>query len=206
MIRILCADISSADERVYRRLYEKASPERKRRADRYLRREDKLRCVAADALLKTALGTEDYHVGKTDRGKPYIKERDGFHFNLSHSGCYVVIAYGDTEVGVDVQQHGVVTDMEDIVERWFSTDEQEYVRENSFKVEQRFYEIWTGKESYLKYIGTGLHNDMRSFSVFTLEPEIRYLYCMPGDGYSLSLCTADSECIFEMMDIQQLLQ
>ena len=49
MIRILCADLASADAdrygEVYGRLYEKASEERKRRADRYLRFEDKLRCV-----------------------------------------------------------------------------------------------------------------------------------------------------------------
>ena len=206
MIRILCADISLADEHVYRRLYEKASTDRKRRADRYLRREDKLRCVTADALLKAALGTEDYHVGKTEGGKPCIKDREGFHFNLSHSGRYVVIAYGDTEVGVDVQQYGVVIDMEGIAERWFSPDEQEYVRENSLEVTQRFYEIWTCKESYLKYIGTGLRRDTKSFSVLAPEPGIRYFYCMPGDGYSLSLCTTDSECTFEMLDVQLLQQ
>lgn len=201
MIRILCADISSADKRVYRGLYEKASSERKRRADRYLRWEDKLRCVVADTLLKTALGTEDYRVGKTESGKPYIESREDFHFNLTHSGRYVVIAFGDTEVGVDVQQHGVVTDMEAIAEHWFAPDEQEYVGENRLAAEQRFYEIWTCKESYLKYIGTGLHTDMHSFSVLAPEKGIRYLYRMLGDGYSLSLCTTDSECTFEMLDI-----
>ena len=58
MIRILYADIASADESVYDRLYGTASAERKKRADRYLRVEDKLRCVTADALLRIALGTE----------------------------------------------------------------------------------------------------------------------------------------------------
>jgi len=206
MIRILCADVSSADERVYRRLYEKASPERKRRADRYLRREDQLRCAAADALIKAALGREDCHVARTDSGKPYIEGSEDFHFNLSHSGRYVVIAYGDTEVGVDVQQHGSVSDMEEIARSLFAPDEQEYIRQNTLEAERRFYEIWTRKESYLKYIGTGLHRDMRSFSVLAPEPEIRYFYCAPGDGYSLSLCTSDCECTFEMLDIQQLLR
>ena len=41
MIRILCADISSADMNIYRRLYERAAPERKARANRYFRQEDK---------------------------------------------------------------------------------------------------------------------------------------------------------------------
>ena len=52
MIRIVCADIASADACIYRGLYKKASDQRKSRADRYLRPEDKLRCVTAAALLK----------------------------------------------------------------------------------------------------------------------------------------------------------
>ena len=47
--------MDSADEQVYRSLYEKASVSRKHRADRYLRQEDKLRTVAAAALLKNLL-------------------------------------------------------------------------------------------------------------------------------------------------------
>ena len=54
MIRIVCADISGAGESLYRKLYHRASPERKRRAEGLLRQEDRLRCVAADALLKAA--------------------------------------------------------------------------------------------------------------------------------------------------------
>lgn len=204
MIRILCADISAVDELVYRNLYDRASSERKSRADRYLCREDKLRCVVADALLRIALGTEAYTVGKAEGGKPYIEGREDFYYNISHSGRYVVIAYGDTEVGVDVQQHGSATDMEGIAKRWFAPDEQEYIRQNDLQRTQRFYEIWTRKESYLKYTGTGLKRDMRSFSVFAPEPEVRYLYRMLGDGYSLSLCTIDSECTFEMLDVQLL--
>ncbi len=201
MIRILCADISSADERVYRRLYEQASADRKSRADRYLRQEDKLRCVTADALLKTALGTADYRIEKNDCGKPYVKDQCGFHYNISHSGRYVVIAWGDTEVGVDVQQHEAGTGMDALAERFFAPDEKDYVLRNA----QRFYEIWTQKESYLKYIGKGLHRDLRSFSVLAPEPEIRYLYRMLDGGYSLSLCTTENAYTFELLNVQQLL-
>ncbi|MBQ3489611.1 MAG: 4'-phosphopantetheinyl transferase superfamily protein [Clostridia bacterium] len=204
MIRILCADISSADERIYENLYGKASPERKRRADRYLCREDKLRCVTADALLRIALKTDAFTVLKSDFGKPYIEDHEGFHYNLSHSGRYVVIAWGDAEVGVDVQQHYADTDMRMIAERCFSRDEQDYIRQSDQQILQRFYEVWTGKESYLKYIGEGLRKDLRSFSIRNLDPEIRCLYRVLGDEYSLSLCTKDKEFTFELSDVRQL--
>lgn len=206
MIRILCADLSSADESVYDSLYGNASAERKNRADRYLRREDKLRCVTADVLLKNALGTEDFRIEKNEFGKPYIKDRQDFHYNLSHSGHYVVIAYGSTEVGVDVQQHDPDVDMQVIAERCFAPDEWKYIEQSDQQILQRFYEIWTGKESYLKYTGEGLRRDMRSFSVRKTEPEVRYLPVLRDNGYSLSLCAADKEYMFELLDVRQLLQ
>ena len=78
MIRIVCAGISSANEQIYETLREKASEQRKRKADRYRRYEDKLRCVTADALLKAALNTNDFQIEKTKYGKPYIKNEKDF--------------------------------------------------------------------------------------------------------------------------------
>jgi len=202
MIWVVCADISSADDRVYQGLYEKASAARKRRADRYLRQDDKIRCVTADALLQMVLGTESYEIEKNEFGKPYLKDSADFYFNLSHSGRYVVIAWGDTEMGVDVQQHEADTRTDILGARFFAPDEMDYAHRNP----QRFYEIWTKKESYVKYIGKGLHRDLRSFSVLTPEPGIRYLYQTLEGGYSLSLCTVERTYAFEMLDVRQLLR
>ncbi len=202
MIRIICADISRADEKVYASLYERASAERKSRADRYRRYEDKLRCVAADALLRVALGTCEYQIEKNEFGKPYVKGRDDFYYNLSHSGKYVVIAFGNGEIGVDIQQHRGDTDMRMIADHCFARDEKDYVWQSDRQIKERFYEIWTGKESYLKYIGKGLCKDMRSFSISDRKREIRLLY--PEEGYTLSLCTADNEYTFELSDVRQL--
>ena len=181
MIRILCADTSSVDERIFERLYESASEERKRRADRYRRYEDKLRCIMAEALLKLALNTNDFQIIKNKYGKPYVKNREGFYYNLSHSGQYVVMACGDS----------------------FAHDEMDYVWQSDSRIEERFYEIWTGKESYLKYIGTGLCGDMRSFSVRKQESQIRCLQHMPKDGYTFSFCSKDKAYTLELSDVRQ---
>lgn len=200
MIYVLCADLSGADMGIYDRLYERASAERKKRADTYRRFGDKLRCLAAEALLRKALGTEEYGVATNECGKPYIAGREDFFFSLSHSGNYAVIAWGKTEVGADIQEHKPGTDVKAISDRFFKKDEQAYID----KDEDRFYEIWTKKESYLKYIGTGLHKDMRSFSVLSNHAECCYHYCMLNEGYSLSLCGTDEAYTLEHLDVYHL--
>jgi len=204
MIRIICADISRADGRDYERLYEKASEERKRKADRYRRYEDKLRCVAADALLRAALGAEDIQIEKNEYGKPYIKNMEGTYFNLSHSGSYVVIAVGESEIGIDVQRHGVCADMNVVAELCFTRDEQGYARDGGQYESDRFYEVWTGKESYLKYIGKGFCEDARSFGILGQRERIRCLHNTPCEGYTLSFCSADKEYTLELSDVRQL--
>ena len=205
MIHILCADISSADKDCYHYLYEKASPERKKQADRYRRQEDKLRCLAAYALLRRVLDSEECLIEKNEFGKPYIRGREDFYYNLSHSGRYVVIAWADTEVGIDVQQHDASADLEGIGARFFTSDELTYIREDANQRTERFYEIWTKKESCLKYTGEGLRRNMRSFSTLTPEHPIRYWYWKPDADHSLCLYAVDQEITFELLDIQQLI-
>ena len=201
MTNVICADISALDEAAYRRLYEMATPERRERADRYLHREDALRCVAVDALLRYALGTEAYTVAKTPFGKPYIQGRNGFHYYASHSGSWVVLAFGESPVGVDVQQHRVDMKIETLAKRCFTPEEQAYVWKETERVLERFYEIWTGKESCLKFWGTGLRRELNSFSVLSMEPGVQLHHRRLPGGYSLTLCTADMEYDFQLLDL-----
>lgn len=199
MIRVVCADISSADRGIYQSLYERASRQRRLRADSFLHQEDKLRCVTAAALLKTYLGAEEDQLAHNDFGKPFLKNRQDLHFNLSHSGRYVVLAWGEQEVGVDVQRHDA--NRAAVATRFFTEDEQRYAEEDP----ARFYEIWTKKESYLKYTGTGLSGGLRSFSVLKPPPGMRYFYRNLGGDYSLSLCTQAQAWEITLLDVRQLL-
>ena len=204
MTRVLCAEISKL-EPAYPTLYAAASVERRQRADRYRRKEDALRCLAAGALLQHALGTAEYTTVKAPFGKPYINGNNSFHYNLSHSDNWVVIAFGDTEVGIDVEKICMDPGKEDIARRYFTPDEQAYVFNTKELAPQRFFEVWTGKESYLKYLGTGLKKNLASFSIFSLEPEVRLCHSSLPGGYSLTLCTSDNNYLFELLDAQRLL-
>ena len=205
MIRILCIDLSSTDEATYQRLYELASPERKARADRCRLREDRLRCVTADALLRRVLGTDYSRVEKTSDGKPFLPHRPDFHFNLSHSGNWVAIAWGSSNVGLDVQAPRDKTNIEALTRRYFCEEERQYVFAEEHRAVHRFFEIWTGKESYLKYLGTGLKKDLTSFSVLSPEPGLQLHHEMLPDGSLLCLCATDDEFTLELLDVQHLL-
>lgn len=203
MVRVICWDISKLGQNDYDALYRAASPERRRRADRYQRREDALRCVAAEALVRFILGTDRFTVETDPFGKPRIAEYPDFHYNLSHSGNWVVIARGDGPVGVDVERHSPDTDWASIARHFFSLHEQQML-ERAEDPCRRFYEIWTGKESYLKYYGTGLRYDLQSFSVDRLEEGLNiHTRQLPG-GYSLSLCTKENAYSLELLDGQRL--
>lgn len=62
--------------------------------------------AAGQYLLRVALGEEAYEQAvfvKGEHGKPYITGHP-IHYNISHSGQYVVLVVADSEVGVDVQE------------------------------------------------------------------------------------------------------
>ena len=206
MVRVIATNVSEMTDMEYRLLYEMASAERKEKAGKYHCRKDAIHCVVADALLRYAMGASTYTVEKTVYGKPFVPGNDGFRYNLSHAGDWVVLAFGSAEVGVDVEEICGNINIDAIVCRFFSPEEQRYVRENSRKRLHRFYEVWVGKESYIKYLGTGLNLNLETFSMFDLKSNVRPHSRMLDDRHIMSLCTCCDDYRFEELDISQLLR
>lgn len=185
MTNVLYVNISQITEAEYGLLYSLASPERRERADRYLRREDALRCVAADALLHYVLGCEDVPVARTPEGKPYLPDMPDFHFNLTHSGDYVAIAYGSSPVGIDIEKIRPDGIRPGIAQRFFTPSEQAFA-----VTPEKFFQIWSMKESYLKYLGTGLAYPLQSFDVLA-EPLAPQFYISALPGHALAVFSSD---------------
>ena len=201
MTRVLCVNLSYATERDYRRLYDLASPERRARANACRRRDDALRCLAADVLMRRVLGPHYSRVEKTPEGKLFLPNRNDLHFNLSHSGYWAVIAWGPAEVGVDVEDPDRDLNMDAIARRFFAEEERQYVFSDESGQQQRFFEIWTAKESYLKYLGTGLKRNLSSFSVLSPDPGIRFHRVTLPLGAPLCLCTTEENYRVELVDV-----
>lgn len=102
-------------------------------------------------------------------GKPRLSGADNYHFNVSHAGEWVVCMVDSEPVGVDVE-HVKAMDIT-MARSFFAEEEYRYVMESAQSKEQmqRFYHIWTAKESYIKAVGKGLSLPLQEFSVLTAE-------------------------------------
>ena len=101
--------------------------------------------------------------GKNQYGKPFLLGTHDFSFNLSHTREAVIVAISDKPIGADIEK---TRDAPlDIANRFFTINEQKYIKQASTNVDKRFYEIWTRKEAYIKYIGKGLAIPLPSFDV-----------------------------------------
>jgi 4'-phosphopantetheinyl transferase len=122
-------------------------------------------------LLIKAVAVSRYHLPlnetATDIGKnskPHFKLHRGLHFNLSHSGQWVVAAFSYKPVGIDIEKVKHVN--LGIARRFFAADEITYLQalpENEQM--EGFFRLWTLKESYLKALGTGLTRSLSSFMI-----------------------------------------
>ena len=80
-------------------------------------------------------------------GKPYIKEVE--HVSISHSHNYIAIAFGNIEVGIDIEKPQ--EKMLRLISRVLSEQENAtFVKNPSTKLACK---LWGAKESVLKYIG-----------------------------------------------------
>jgi len=173
MLTINYIDIANIDESIYHFLKKTVSYERQKKAAQFRYFDDAKRCIFAELLLKYSFFeknglSQDIELGYNEFGKPFINgsggQNEGFLYNISHSGKWVVIAYGDVPVGVDIEQ--ICDTVEDLPIEAFTEEEKDYIgavidEERA----RRFTQTWTLKESYVKYIGTGLSTDLNSFSI-----------------------------------------
>ena len=106
-----------------------------------------------------------FSYGKEKGGKPFLTERPEIKFNISHCPVCVACAVGDVPIGIDVERR--FPWKEKLAQR--SAHPQEYRDLKALPVQMAQAAlgiIWSGKESYLKCIGTGLRRDLRTFRVW----------------------------------------
>lgn len=138
---------------------------RQERIHRCSRETARLQLLAAGLLLRHVLGiTEETPLLYTPQGKPYLKH--GPCFNLSHSGQFAALAVSDQPVGLDLQDM-THNPSPQLANRWFTAEEAAWIHEQP----DRFFHVWTRKESVVKALGLGLAAlPMHTFSV--LEPTL----------------------------------
>lgn len=148
--------------------HRRLSEEERARAARYATPEQGRRFAMARAVLRSVLA-EAYGVapdglvlGTEAGGRPLIVPCDGRpppDFNLSHAGCWALIAVAPPgwRVGVDVEWTGREVDCLAMARSMFSPAEAARLA-GSAGGERRaeFFRLWTAKEAYVKADGAGV--------------------------------------------------
>ena len=84
-----------------------------------------------------------------EHGKPFLSYRPAIHYNISHSGEYVVCVLADEEVGIDVQIHRKAN-YERMLERMVTDEKRREILAGP-DVEKEFFTQWVLREAYIKW-------------------------------------------------------
>jgi 4'-phosphopantetheinyl transferase len=166
------------------------SQDESQRADRFRFDTHRNRFIAARAILRSLLGTylrsaadalqfEYGPNGKPTLAAPFVES--GLSFNLAHSEDLALIAVTRLgPIGVDVEQSRPVTDVDELVARFFSPRETALFQ--TLPTSQKnaaFFNLWTRKEAWLKATGEGIAHSLNRIEVTFLPGKPAQLLGLP---------------------------
>jgi 4'-phosphopantetheinyl transferase len=151
---------------------------KRERLSRFIRKEDFLRSLVAEILIRVMLVKQsnsrnmDIRILSNSYGKPYV-EGHSVEFNISHSGEWVAAVISQSSVGIDVEK---IQRIEmDIAKRFFTEKEYaEIAAKDETERNRYFFDLWTLKESYIKACGQGLSIPLNLFSFSVNGEEISF--------------------------------
>ena len=196
MLEVLSMEIESEiPEKTLSRLMALVSPAKRDRVERLLSKRNAVNMLMGEVItrmaisVRTGLKNHMLEFSLNQYGKPLLLNDPDLHFNISHSGNLVVCALDNKPVGIDVEIHKQVNLK--IARRYFCQDENNFIIADMGKVIERFYKIWTMKESYVKWEGRGMSTPFDSFSVLDIMRQNRMFFHSMDvrAGASCNICT-----------------
>ena len=123
-------------------------------------------------------------IKKNEYGKPFLANFPSIHYNVSHTKGLIVCAISDRCIGIDVEKKRTLN--KGIVERFFSKSEKHYVFLSEEYQDERFSEIWTKKEAYVKWLGMGMDMPFESFDICD-DGNTKKMQSFSYDNYYISV-------------------
>lgn len=178
----------------YRRYF---SVERWNHISNYKNIADRLRSICAELLAKHLVAKkisrtfEEISILRNAKGKPYIADCD-LQISLSHSRNWIVCSVGNFASGVDVEED--FSDALEIALNFFSYREYLSLKYlHGVDLQKNFLRLWTLKESYGKFLGCGLSEELLKIDIEKLFVDNKNIACrnfyLP-EGAVIGLCTA----------------
>lgn len=150
------------------------------------------------------INPDDVKIFHNRYGKPCLDDRfKGLQFSTSYSHNRVVFAAGlCNQLGVDIESIRHDYTLMNIAERFFYPEEWSYIRGlPDHEQYPEFFRLWTGKEAYVKMIGTGFsgwntlpvpflsrQEGQNNSMVFSLIENGCYVFSIVTGTCSLTLC------------------
>jgi len=188
LIKIYALDINKDTTPTFNRCLNLVSKDKQNKIHKFKLIEDKKRSLYAEVLI-----------------------RSDFNFNISHSGKWVVAAISKNNIGIDIEKIEPIN-FTSLAKRFFS--KCEYNQLISLPIDKQmdfFYSLWIFKESYLKFLGVGLHLSTSSFSVQIDGEKVKindsYLNQINFDKkYKLAVCSKNfkTPISVKILDINKL--
>jgi 4'-phosphopantetheinyl transferase len=137
------------------------------RANRYFHVNDKNRFIISRGGLRIILGkylgkqpsSIEFEIGPNK--KPFIKNSNNtnLNYNISHSGDWILLGIANSKIGVDTELINYTYEYKDVLPDNFSQYEIDYINQTSSI--ERFFMLWTRKESLTKGTEKGLDEDLK---------------------------------------------
>ena len=169
--------------------------------DAYLKGRSGLRAFAS---LYASIAPSEVKIEITKSGKPFFENIAGLHFNISHSGSEVAIAFSTKPVGFDMEVLDRKRDCLAIAERFFTAEESREVKMAGDSANKLFARLWTAKEAMLKLSGEGLVGGLdRATSLSDQEGRLadQRIHLARLDWEGVVACVASFEAI-EKVDVE----
>jgi len=165
------------------------SEERKNKVFKFYNIIDRKLCLYS-ALLTRMICCKKLSLSNKDLGfytlkyKPLLINDSSIHFSISHSQNLIAVSFSENNIGLDIER------IQDapfyLINYIFHPYECEYINKNNNLNELRFFEIWTKKEAFGKYTGSGLDYNLEEFNTISKKVKKNF-YTSVYKNYILSI-------------------
>lgn len=170
-------------------LIEILSPSECQKVKSFRLEEEQNQFLISKALLKLILArytgqtAQSIQLSYSINGKPYITNKSGVQFNLSHTGNALLIGFTkNVDIGVDIERVNRTVNFSKIIPLLYSEKELETF--NSLKDNDKndsFFKSWTCKEAFIKAKGSGLTFPINQLELSLLDGEKVKIQNTPWD-------------------------
>ncbi|WP_100448680.1 4'-phosphopantetheinyl transferase family protein [Glycomyces xiaoerkulensis] len=176
MIDVAIARSDPLDEATFQRLRAEVPAERRRKTDRYHRRQDRYARVVSFALLQYLWRERSAdpmpEVVSGEFGKPRFRGLPEAHFNWSHDASVCVCAFASVPIGIDLQSR---VPFDGGLFECIAAPGEERVRDRLLRADD-LSSLWTRKEALVKRTGRGLSTPLQAVDTLA-APDLLTLSC-----------------------------